>query len=545
MRNIKERCKTAAVVVGIWLTWWLFWCAVEKATQWSDSLAKVMKAQTAKDNVIWVSWISDELSRSILFVQPGQEYTANYETINIESEKYERYYESSYETTDNLLSKIQEDYQAFWYNTYQFFVEDFIKNIETSSEDKTILVGWYYIRISTIYAEPAPWDDSIPHWMRFNIAVSKVKQPDENETARYLEWYNFILKDIKDLLAVLDSESKVTYWTYAYNLMKRTIDAETNVMLWNMSLLENDSVNQNIQDYIEVDSIFHRNLKVINHLSESESMWDLRSMYIFAKYFLWNSESIVSLAWGPSITANKQVWEQLLKLSEKYPNYTQFNEGLISSFETEFSEIERNRLESLFINFVTNSINSKPLEDRKEFFVDNGYGTPVFDYNYFRPLFLKEIKEISEWNKDNCLFGILLDISLADIHDKTKRMIYNWLYENTVANAIKTTFNPYFHLDYENWYLYVDDVIQKTEVIFRAYKTINWRDVLLKDWEEIIPIEPTERFSFESTPLVTHVDNNKKIDINYIKLWVASFPKGTKIKMYWIWKDWETLYKSE
>jgi len=53
------------------------------------------------------------LSRSILFVQPGQEYTANYETINIESEKYERYYESSYETTDNLLSKIQEDYQAF------------------------------------------------------------------------------------------------------------------------------------------------------------------------------------------------------------------------------------------------------------------------------------------------------------------------------------------------------------------------------------------------------------------------------------------------
>jgi len=44
--------------------------------------------------------------------------------------------------------------------------------------------------------------------------------------------------------------------------------------------------------------------------------------------------------------------------------------------------------------------------------------------------------------------------------------------KNVVANAISVQFDKNISIDFDNLVLYADDVIQPTQVIFRAYQTI-------------------------------------------------------------------------
>jgi len=44
--------------------------------------------------------------------------------------------------------------------------------------------------------------------------------------------------------------------------------------------------------------------------------------------------------------------------------------------------------------------------------------------------------------------------------------------KNVVANAIAVQFDKNISIDFDNWVLSADDVIEPTQVIFRAYQTI-------------------------------------------------------------------------
>ncbi len=478
----------------------------------------------------------DAFSKSIRFVSPGETATANYTTLNTDANFSEQYYMSEYENKEKLIEDIQKEFKDKSYNSYAWFVEQCIEEFDWNDHDESMLINWYYVRVISSYRNPDPQDDSQSYGVWYHIMVDHIADESWNEFARYIQWTNlFEDTQLSDFLDLMDPKIRVVFRNVIYNNMKRMIEQENSLMLWSARESDVDLNDDNTQDQHAFDSLLRSNPTIMAHLSQHEAMGSLQHMHILTKYLYLSDQSFENMPQDKVMTKHKELAEELVSLKMAHPTYASF----ISSNLASYKSISKFRLNNFFGEYALRYLHTNSWEDTLD--VESLYNLNQTQknelYQEARPLFVDQMQDILSGSRESELYALALDRILDDLYNSMRSMSYWSVHTNVVGNAIMTRFQKNIRLDFEWWYLYADDLIQQTDIYFRVYKTVQWRDVLVEDGERVINLQPTEILGFSSIPVVTHIDKSTKISIRDILARFEKFDVWCKLKITWAWDE--------
>ena len=490
---------------------------VQDTQQW---LSKVMRMQTAKDYVHWViTEMRDDLSSEIRFVHPSNSIAFNINSLGSD------YYPTSmwffevgqYDSQEDLFAAIEQKFERNFYKLYKDFVEECVLSINEKWDIKAIKLDGVAVSVELMnYRKEKTLEITVYYQKKTKTnATSQVN----TQLSNILRWENLLdFNDVSeyamdahliDFYNKLTSDLQQEFWVQLYDNMYQGIQNKNNNITWDtknafQSMYQKDS-------FRTFDSLLKAS-PAVSSLSQNPQ----RKKYQYVSLLVFYVNEPYRIARNKELyQVGSYKFDLVEDLAENYKTFDTYSALQLTS------DFDEKQLKLVFADFCS-------------------YYSYTDDMDSAWHIFATQMDEMIQWQQ-NQLSDYLLDHYLQSMYQHMNNLASYSVNKNVVANAISVQFDKNISIDFDNWVLYADDVIQPTQVIFRAYQTIWGQDVLIEGWEIVIPILPTEELDLGSVPLVVRKDWYYTADLPDVAKRYKDLPLNTKIKVYWIWDAWETI----